>query len=58
MQAKIAQASKGGMYAAGLAGEGWDGGYLAALNDVLLALNGVIPDNNLWHDDDDQDPHP
>lgn len=30
--------------AAGLAGEGWNGGYRKALDDVLLALNGVEPE--------------
>lgn len=29
---------------AGLAGEGWNGGYQAALDDVLLAFNGTQPD--------------
>jgi len=28
--------------------EGHDSGYLTALDDVLLALNGVKPDRNGW----------
>lgn len=38
-----AQAREGGMYARGLAGEGYLGGYRDALSDVLLLLNGVDP---------------
>ena len=33
----------GGMYARGIASEGYDGGYLQALSDVQIALNGVCP---------------
>lgn len=36
-------ASSGDLYARGLASEGYAGGYLAALSDVLLALNGSMP---------------
>lgn len=41
-------ASRGGIYAGGLAGEGYNGGYRDALSDVILALNGVTPDRNGW----------
>lgn len=37
-------ASSGGMYARGMASEGFMGGYREALNDVTLALNGVEPE--------------
>ena len=33
----------GGLYARGLASEGYLGGYRDALNDVMLVLNGVTP---------------
>jgi hypothetical protein len=33
----------GGIYASGTASEGYSGGYRDALDDVLLALNGVTP---------------
>ena len=36
-------ASRGGPYAARLAGEGYNGGYRDALEDVWLALKGVLP---------------
>lgn len=29
-------------------GSGYNGGYIAALDDVLLALNGVKPNRNGW----------
>lgn len=35
-------------FASGLAGEGYDGGYRDAIDDVLLALNGVTPRRNGW----------
>jgi hypothetical protein len=35
-------------YSVGLAYEGYRGGYLAALQDVELALNGAIPSRNGW----------
>jgi len=41
VSAEISDLSKGGHYAAGLASEGYAGGYLDALYDVLLALNDV-----------------
>ena len=39
---------KSSVYAKGLAREGFTGGYLAALEDVQLALNGVEP--RRWRD--------
>lgn len=43
------QSRDGGVYAKGLASEGYKGGYRDALNDVLLALNGVEPHRwNYW----------
>lgn len=41
-------ASRGGRFAGGLAAEGFDGGYREALDDVQLALNGVMP--NRWRE--------
>jgi len=41
-----AQAQSGGLYARGFASEGYLGGYRDALDDVDLALSGVIP--NRW----------
>ena len=38
-------------YSRGLSGEGYFGGYMAALDDVLLALNGVAPQRNEWWED-------
>lgn len=43
-----AVASMGGKYARGLSSEGYFGGYRDALNDVLLALNGVTPQRHGW----------
>ena len=42
-----------GFYAAGLAGEGYKGGYRDALQDVLLLLNGIEPGNRgrFWWDE-------
>jgi len=45
---EIAGNSIGGKYAAGLAGEGFAGGYLAAIQDVQLALNGIRNNNSRW----------
>lgn len=50
VQRLISEHAKGGFFASGLASEGWNGGYVAALNDVLLLLNGVIPDRSFWKD--------
>lgn len=35
----------GGLYARGLSSEGYLGGYVDALNDVCLLLNGVEPND-------------
>jgi hypothetical protein len=40
--------SSGGLFAKGLASEGYNGGYRDALDDVLLALNGYRPNRNGW----------
>jgi hypothetical protein len=37
--------------AAGLASEGYNGGYRDALDDVMLALNGVQPNRHHWWDE-------
>ena len=42
-------AASGGMYARGLAAEGYAGGYRDALDDVLLLLDGAQPrTRNYW----------
>lgn len=47
------------LFSRGLAYEGFDGGYLSALSDVLLALNGVTPNRNgWWNEDKDEDDRP
>ena len=44
--------NRGGLYAHGLANEGYAGGYVEALNDVELALRGVTPNNSrFWPKD-------
>jgi hypothetical protein len=48
-----ARTRDGGLYARGLAGEGYAGGYRDALHDVILFLNGVKPqrlnlDGDVW----------
>ena len=45
-------ASRGGIYARALAGEGYSGGYRDALDDVTLLLNGVIPNRRFWWERD------
>jgi hypothetical protein len=35
-------------YAGGLAGEGYAGGYRDALDDILLALDGIPPSRRGW----------
>lgn len=44
-------AGREGMYARGLASEGYNGGYVDALNDVILMMNGIRPDRNHWWED-------
>jgi len=36
------------LYSRGLSREGFNGGYLAALDDVMLALYGIVPQRNSW----------
>jgi hypothetical protein len=45
-------AKRGGLYAGGLASEGYAGGYLQALEDVALLLRGIKPPNTweFWND--------
>ena len=46
---EISHGERGGFYAAGLASEGYAGGYRQALSDVRLALDGVPPtDSRYW----------
>lgn len=46
------EAKSHGRIFAGVAREGYNGGYLSALEDVQLALNGVKPNRNGWWDED------
>lgn len=40
---------RGGIFAKGVAGEGYNGGYRDALYDVQLLLNGVVPNRSeIW----------
>lgn len=41
-------AAAGGSRFAVVVSEGFNGGYRAALDDVMLALNGVTPQRNGW----------
>ena len=43
-----ASGSKGPNFAAGLASEGYVGGYRDALSDVILAMNGITPNTRGW----------
>jgi len=45
---EIAGLREGGIYARGLSAEGYSGGYRDALDDVVLALNGNIPQRHGW----------
>lgn len=40
--------SRQGFYRRGLSGEGYNGGYRDALIDVMLLLNGNIPNRKGW----------
>lgn len=40
------------IYSRGMANEGYQGGYMQALDDVLLALNGVHPRTNGYWDEE------
>ncbi len=48
VQQDIADFATQGHVAAGLANEGFNGGYLAALDDVLLAMTDVTPNRFWW----------
>lgn len=48
VQQDIADHAKQGHVAAGLANEGFNAGYLAALDDVLLTMTGVTPNRFWW----------
>jgi len=51
-QQEINDNASGGRIAAGLASEGYAGGYRDALSDVLLLLNGVKPNRrHYWYDE-------
>jgi len=44
-------ASGGGMFARGLAAEGYAGGYRDALMDIILVMNGIKPNRrNYWEE--------
>lgn len=45
-------ASRPGIYAGGLASEGYAGGYAQALRDVLLLLSGITPNSRYWSSED------
>ncbi len=45
---EIEDNSREGSFASGLASEGYAGGYAQALEDVMLALNGVNPNTRYW----------
>ena len=44
-------ASSGGHFARGTASEGFAGGYCQALSDILLLLNGVMPNTRGYWDE-------
>jgi hypothetical protein len=43
-------AARGGLYAAALAGEGYQGGYRDALQDCILLINGNVPRRRQYWD--------
>lgn len=49
---KEIRANSVGTYGRGLAAEGYAGGYWTAIQDVLLAMAGVLPNSNrrYWED--------
>jgi len=52
---EISDMSRGGGIGAGLASEGYAGGYRDALDDVLLVLNGVTPQSRgYWEPEAEQ----
>jgi hypothetical protein len=48
VEADISAYAQQGRIAGALSREGYNGGYLDALYDVMLALNGVNPNRNHW----------
>jgi hypothetical protein len=44
---------RGNRFSGALSGEGYNGGYRAALDDVLQALNGVQPRSSFWENGDE-----
>lgn len=50
----VGNAERGG-YGAALSGEGYHGGYRAALDDIVLFLNGTTPQRNGWWKESDDD---
>jgi hypothetical protein len=51
-QREISANAAGGKYGAGLACEGYAGGYLAALHDVHAAMRGLTPSSHFWPQDE------
>ena len=52
-RAEISANASHGKFAAGMAAEGYAGGYLDALRDVDAALNGIVPNNSrFWPQED------
>ena len=51
VSAEITALTMGGFYSAGMASEGYAGGYRDALCDVLLALNRVKPNRRDYWDE-------
>ena len=50
-----AETDRTNRFSGALTGEGWNGGYRAALDDVLLALNGVEPSTRgFWREENDE----
>jgi hypothetical protein len=47
-----AETNPASIYSRGLSREGYNGGYVNALEDVLLALNGVNPNRRGWWPED------
>lgn len=48
VEAEIAANAARGRLAAAMASEGYAGGYQAALDDVLLSMNGVYPNGSRY----------
>ena len=48
VQREISGMARQGRIAAALSSEGYNGGYRDALDDIILALNGVTPQRHGW----------